>query len=194
MTAKTALALLAMALLAAGCKSMKTTSERDPAFNFGAVKTFQWVDAPEEILNKADTYINEDIRTALDRQLTDRGLLQVQEEGEADIQVVYYVKLREEVEYTETANPDERKFSGGFVYDRDSSGWQYAEREPDLNVYTVEIGKLTVLMFDSSTGQRVWRGTLQTEIDRSQPNEKQEERIAEAAKKLMAKLPVVASE
>jgi hypothetical protein len=193
MTIKTASALLAITLLA-GCKSMKTDSERDPDFNFRGVKTFHWIDAPEDILNKADTYINEDIREALNRQLTERGLLQIQEEGEADIHVVYYVKLREEVEYSETADPDARDFSGGFVYDRDTSGWQYAEREPDLNIYTVEIGKLTVLVFDSASGQRVWRGTLQTEIDRSQPKEKQELRIEEAAKKLMAQLPVVASE
>lgn len=194
MKTKTASALLVITLLAAGCKSMKTTSERDPGFNFGAVKTYQWIDAPEKILNEADTYIHEDIRSALDRQLANRGMLPVQAEEDADVQMVYYVKLREEVEYTQTANPDEREFSGGFVYDRDSSAWQYAEREPDLNVYTVEIGKLTVLMFDLSTGQRVWRGTLQTEIDRSQPNERQQEKIETAAQKLIAELPAVASE
>ena len=143
----------------------------------------------EEILNKADTYINEDIQTTLNSELVNRGLRQVADSATADVQVAYYVRLREEQEYTDSTNPDEHEFSGGIVYSRESSSWSYAEREPDLNIYTVEIGTLTVLIYDTKTGDRVWRGNLQTKIDRSQPKDKRQARINEAAKKIMSRLP-----
>lgn len=180
-------ALLALTVIMTGCNSMKATSERDKVFDFGQIKTYQWIDGPEEILNKADTYINENIQMALDAELVKRGLLQASDA--ADVQVAYYVKLREEREYTDPTDRNEHDFSGGFVYKRDGSGWNYAEREPDLNLYMVEIGTLTVLIYDTQSGERIWRGNLQTKIDRSLPKEKREARIRAAAKKLMARLP-----
>ena len=184
-------ALLALIVFVTGCSSMKVTSERDEAFDFSQIQTYQWIDGPEEILNKADTYINEDIQKALNTELVNRGLRQTSDA--ADVQVAYYVKLREEMQYTDPAERNEHDFSGGFVYNRDGSGWNYAEREPDLNIYTVEIGTMTVLIYNTETGERVWRGTLQTELDRSQPKEKKEARIRAAATKLMARLPATSN-
>lgn len=184
-------ALLILIVLTTGCNSMKATSERDEAFDFSQIQTYQWIDGPEEILNKADTYIHEDIRQALNTELVSRGLREVSDA--ADVQVAYYVKLREEIEYTDPAERNDRDFSGGFVYTRDGGGWSYAEREPDLNIYTVEIGTLTVLVYDAETGERVWRGTLQTELDRSRPKEKKEARIRKAAGKLIGRLPATSS-
>lgn len=186
-------ALLALTAFVTGCNSMKSTSERDIAFDFGQVQTYQWIDGPEEILDKADTYINEDLQKALNTELVNRGLRQVADSATADVQVAYYVKLREELEYTDSTNPDERDFSGGIVYSRESSSWSYAEREPDLNIYTVEIGTLTVLIYDTKTGDRVWRGNLQTKIDRSQPKDKRQARINGASKKIMARLPATSN-
>lgn len=182
-------AWLALAILMTSCSSMKVTSERDSVFDFGKIRTYQWIDGPEEILDEADTYINEDIQRALNDELANRGLRQVMNSEEADVQVAYYVKLREEQEYTTPADHDERQFSGGFVYDRETHGWNYAEREPDLNIYTVEIGTMTVLIYNAGNGDRVWRGNLQTKIDRSLPGEKRRARIQTAAEKLMARLP-----
>lgn len=185
-------AVLALALatgILSGCSSMKATSEHDREFDFGKIQTYQWIDGPEEILDEADTYINEDIQKALNDELANRGLRQTPDGTAADVQVAYYVKLREELEYTDSANRAEREFSGGFVYSRESSSWNYQEREPDLNIYAVEIGTLTVLIYDTETGKRIWRGNLQTKIDRSLPEDKQQARIQKAAEKLMARLP-----
>lgn len=185
----TALNLTCLLGILSGCSSMKATSEHDKEFDFSQIQSYQWIDGPEEILDKADTYINEDIQTALNSELISRGLQQASDSATADVQVAYYVKLREEQEYTDSTNPAERDFSGGIVYSRESSSWSYAEREPDVNIYTVEIGTLTVLIYDTKTGDRVWRGNLQTKIDRSQPKDKRQARINEAAKKIMARLP-----
>ena len=184
------LALLALSAFATGCSTMKVTSERDKDYDFSKLGTYQWINGPAEILDEEDTYINEDIQQALGAELAKRGLRQVTDVKEANVQVAYYVKLKEGLEYTSTAAQGEREFSGGFVYRRESSSWSYEEREPDLIVYAVEIGTLTVLVYDTATGERVWRGNLQTKIDRSLPEERQQERISAAAEKLIYHLPV----
>lgn len=189
MKIKSALSLFTALAFISGCNTMKVTSEHDQNHDFGKVKTYQWIAGPAKILDESDTYINEDIQQALNNELSVRGFRQVMDLADADVQISYYVKLKEELGYADPARPDEREFSGGFVYRRESSSWSYEEREPDLNVYAVEIGTLTVLVFDTETGERIWRGNLKTEIDRSQPQDRQQERIRKAAEKLMNHFP-----
>lgn len=188
MNIKPIIALVAATTVVAGCSSMKVSSEQAQDYDFSTIKTFLWVDGPEEILNEDDTYINGDIQKALAAEFANLGLQQVTNADSADVRTAYYVKLREEFEYTAPAQREESDFSGGFVYNRDSN-WSYEEREPDLNVYAVEIGTLTVLVYDAKSGRRVWRGNLQTEIDRSKSEEEQQERIQIAAQKLISRFP-----
>ena len=185
MKIKSALSLFTALAFISGCSTMKVTSESDPNYTFVKIKTFQWIDGPTEVLNKANIYINEDIQKALNSELIQQGLQSVSDPEQANVQVAYYLKLKEEVEYTDSVQHDERDFSGGFVYRRESSSWNYEEREPDLNVYTIEMGTLTVLIYDAGTGSRIWKGILKTKIDRSQSKEQQHARIEEASKKLM---------
>lgn len=179
----------ALVVFAAGCNTMRTTSEQDSNYDFNPVKTYQWVDGPADLFDDVDAYIHQDIRNGLTAVLSQRGLRAVENEDEAQLKMVHYVKLTEDYEYTE-ASPVERDFSGGFVYRRDTKNWHYAEREPDLNAYVVETGTLTVLAYDAQTGLRVWRGTLSTEIKRGQSPAEQAERIRLATQKLMSQFPV----
>ena len=179
-------ALLILSVLA-GCNSMKVTTEQTDTYHFESIKTYQWVEGPEEVLDDADTYIN--IQKALNTQLVKRGFKQVLDAADADIQVAYYLKLKEQQEYAAISNQDEPAFSGGLVYSRDNKSWSYKEREPDIIVYAVEIGTLTVLVYDADTGERIWRGKLRTHIDRSLPDEQRLNLIQDAAEKLIARLP-----
>lgn len=188
MNIKSISALIAMSLLAAGCASMKVTSDKADGYDFSSAKTYRWIPGPEDILNEKDTFINEDIQRALDDGLQKAGLENT--ETTADMHVAYYLKLKEQLEYTDTGTHTDRDFTGGFVYNRDSSNWSYQEREPDLNVYAVEIGTLTLLAYDAKTGQRIWRGTLRTKLDRSRPEEEQQALIAAVAEKLMEHFPI----
>ena len=170
-------------------QGMKVTIEQDEGYDFTTIKTYQWVDGPQEILDDSDTYININIQKSLNTQLVNRGFKQVQTATEADVQVAYYVKLKEQQEYASTANMDEPNFAGGLVYSRDSKSWSFQEREPDLIVYAVEIGTLTVLIYDADSGKRVWRGNLKTHIDRSVPEEQRLALIRDVSEKLMSRLP-----
>ena len=177
-------------LLFAGCNSMKVTTEQDYGYDLTTIKTYQWVPGPADILDDIDTYINDKIQKALNTQLMRRGLKQVADGETADVQVAYYVKLKEQQEYASTANQDEPGFSGGLVYSRNTGSWDYQEREPDITVYSIEIGTLTVLLYDVATGDRIWRGNLKTRIDRSKSDETRMALINEASAKLIARIPL----
>ena len=172
-----------------GCSNMKVTSEHDSSFNFSQVTTYQWVDAPSNILDEDNTYLNADLHNALNNELSARGWQETLNSTNASIQVVYYIKLQEHQEYTTGPTDEERDFSGGFVYNRDQSNWGYEEREPDLNFYTVEIGTLTVLAYNAQNGNRIWRGSLQTKLDRARPIEKQQKLLRDVSRKLVEQIP-----
>ncbi len=188
MNIKILISTFVLAALMTGCNSMKVTSEPDLSYDFSPIKTYQWIDGPTEILDEADTYINDDIQKALNKELGEKGFQAVTDTARANIQVTYYVKLKTDTEYTKTYT-HEPDFAGGFVYRREQSGWSYDEREPDLNIYTIEIGTLTVLAYDTQRGNRIWKGTLKTEIDRSRSAREQQELIQTAVEKLLKHFP-----
>ena len=188
MNIKTIPILFVLALLLSGCNSMRVTSDQQAGYDFSALNTYQWVPAPAETLNKKDTYTNEEIQISINTELKKAGLNEVSKKADTDIQIAYYVKLKEEIEYTDLTPQDEPQFSGGLVYNREKKDWKYEERKPDINVYAVEIGTLTVLAYDAITGERIWRGTLQTQLDRSNP-EKHQALIDIATEKLMSLFP-----
>ena len=184
------LALLIAAIAAlSGCSNMKVTSEQGNSFDFGQVETFEWIQAPAKILDEDDTYLNENMHKALNNELSERGWKQVLVSDKADIQVTYYIKLKEHEEYTTPASNGEPRVTGGFTYNQDKGNWGYNDQAPDLNVYTVEIGTLSMLIYDAKTGTRIWRGSLQTKLDRSKPLEKRQEMLRKVAKKIIERIP-----
>lgn len=178
---------IAAVLLLAGCARMKVSFESEPTYSFDQIQTYQWVEPSREIFEQHDTYLNKDLQKALNNELAARGWNQVLEADGATILVTYHVKIMEHEEYAESAHRPESEFSGGLVYNK--GGWNYEERAPDQQVYTVETGTLNVTVTDTASGKRVWRGSLQTKIDRSAPIEKQYELFQIAAHKLLEKLP-----
>ena len=174
-------------LFLSGCTRMKVSHETETAYNFGQIQTYQWIDPSRDILEQEGAYLNQNLQQALNNELSDRGWRQVLDAGGATVQVTYYVKIEEHQEYVEPASRSESEFSGGLVYNKD--GWNYQEREPEQLVYTVETGTLQMMLTDTASGTRIWRGTLQTKLDRSKPIEKQQELFQLAAHKLLEQLP-----
>lgn len=175
--------------LLSGCSSMKVNSEKTAEFDFSTVETYEWVKAPEKILNESDTTLSEGLHTLMNDGLAARGWKQVLESDLADIQVIYYIKLSEHEEYTTPPTSQEPRVTGGFTYNNDSGTWNANDQSPDLNVYTVEEGVLTLLIYDTKANQRVWKGTLQTKIDRGQSTEQLNEMLSTVARKIIAEIP-----
>jgi hypothetical protein len=184
----TPLALIA-GLLLCSCTSTKVRSDKKSDYDFKLVKTYQWVPVSQEIQEEDDTYLNENMATALNNQLTARGWKQVEKSEDPDIQLTYYIKLKEQKEYAGPGPNEEHQVQGGVTYSKDSKSWGYKEPESDLNVYTVEIGTLHLLITDADFGDLLWTGTLETRLDRSTPVEKQKEVMQTIARKLISKVP-----
>jgi hypothetical protein len=176
-------------LLPMGCSTMKVTSESTDGYPFDSITTFQWIDAPSEILDEADTYFHTDIQQALNGRLLAMGLRETAKTSAPDVQMSYYVKLKEETAYSSHADADAPAFTGGLVYSREGRDWRLRENTPDLNVYTLETGTLFLTMFDAKSGKQVWCGSIQTTFDRSRPEEEQREHIRNIVRKLTDRLP-----
>ena len=180
-------ACIAALLLLSGCARMEVSCEIEPSYDFGRIRTYQWIEPSRDILEQDDTYLNTELHRALNNELSARGWNQVLEAGGATVQISQHIKIKAHEEYVETASQSESEFAGGLVYNKGE--WNYAERGPDQQVYTVETGTLHMTMTDTASGQRVWRGFLQTELDRSAPVEKQYELFRRAAHRMLEKLP-----
>lgn len=174
-------------LLLSGCARMQVSYEIEPGYDFGQIRTYQWIEPARNILEQDDTYLNTDMQRALNNELAARGWKQVLEASDATAQIAYYIKIREHEEYVEPVSRSESEFAGGLVYNEGK--WNYSERKADQLVYTVETGDLHVTVTDTVGGQQVWRGLLQTKLDRSAPVEKQYEQFQRAAHKLLEPLP-----
>ncbi|VGO13356.1 hypothetical protein PDESU_01912 [Pontiella desulfatans] len=172
------------------CTSMKVDSEQNPDFDFSGVETYEWVQPPAKILDEEDTILNGNMQMALNNELSARGWKQVLDSDQADIQVVYYIKLAEHEEYTTPPSEGEPRLTGGgFTFNNDSGKWGYSDQSPDLNVYTVEIGTLSLLVYDTRNNEKAWSGTLQTKLNRSMPQEKQKEHLRRIARKITTRIP-----
>lgn len=185
------IALLALsAFLFTGCSKMKVRSQKTADYNFGNVQTYEWVQAPKNILDAEDTYLNENVQIALNNQLVGRGWTQVLESDKADIQIVYYIKLKEHQEFAGSPQRDETRVTGGFTYDTNKGSWGYNEQGSDLNVYTIEVGTLSLLIYNAKSGEVIWSGTLETRLDRSTPVEKQKKMLNKIARRIASDIPL----
>jgi len=178
---------VAATIILAGCSSMKVTSEQTGEFDFSQVKTYEWVKAPAKILDEEDTYLNKNMHKALNAELLSRNWKETADK--ADIQIVYYIKLAEYQEYSDIPDTGEPRLTGGFTYNTQSGSWNYNDQQPDLNVYTVEVGTLSLLIYDTKTNNCIWQGTLRTRLDRSTPSKKQWQKFQKVAEKIVRKIP-----
>lgn len=180
---------LSTALLS-GCSLLKVQSRADRNFDFNAVNTYEWVQAPKKILEEDDTLISKNVQIALNNQISARGWKQVLDTDQADIQIVYYIKLAEHQEYAGPENSaGEPRLTGGFTYNPGKGKWGYNDKQSDLNAYTIDVGTLTLLIYDTKSGEKVWSGTLETRLDRSTPVEKQKEMLSIIAQKIISRIP-----
>lgn len=177
------LALLTTALFT-GCSTMTVDSKKVVAYDFNAVKTYQWLQPAANILNEDDTLMDETLQKALNNELAWRGWRQVLDTAKADIQVTYFVKLREQEEYIAPPSNGAPQVNSGFTYDRESKNWSPKDNAPELTFYTVEIGTLHLAIDDARTGERIWTGSLETKLDRSRPLEERQAMYQKVAHKI----------
>ncbi|MBI5545260.1 MAG: DUF4136 domain-containing protein [Deltaproteobacteria bacterium] len=186
---KPLLALLpALALL--GCSSMKVRTDYAPSAveAVAQYRTYAWMLNASGDPSSPDRnpIVGERIQLAVDRELAKRGYQRV-EAGPADFMLGWHASLTDKV--------DVQAVNGYYGYEWDPvfgpvgvGGSGYA-LEPVTEVREYKQGTLILDVVDSEANKLVWRGVAEAELSANPDQKERQEKIDEAAKKLVERFP-----
>lgn len=163
-------------LLAAACSGISTTTDFDPAVDFSAFSTYDWIDSEGQI----DNITSSRIRTSVDAAMAGKGF--TQSSSNPDLAVSYQVTSAERRSFN-TVNSG---WSGGYGW---GGGWGMGMGMSTTteNVWTE--GTLILGIFDTGSKNLVWTGSATTDIDGSRSPEDRQQLIDEAVGKMMKNFP-----
>lgn len=150
------------------CATIRTGSHFDAATNFGAYKSFSWIDDEPYIWAENSALVSalaqSMIQSEIQRQLEKKGYAFTDDRDNADFVVAYTVGTRDEI-----------KVESYPIHFRGLWGWHvpygyYYYREVSTHTYTTET--LGVDIFDNASGKPVWHGWAEktvTQSDRDDP-------------------------
>ena len=166
---------LAATLLVAACSGISTTTDFDPAVDFSAFSSYDWIDSQGQI----DNITSSRVRSAVDATMAERGFSQ--SSSNPDLAVSYQVTSAERRSFN-TVNSG---WSGGYRW----GGWGMGMGTSTTteNVWTE--GTLILAIFDTSTKNLVWTGSATTDIDGSRTPEDRQRLIDDAVGKMMKNFP-----
>ena len=146
--------------------------------NFGAYKTYRWVDLPNQV---PDQLIDRDVKRAIDEQLSQKGLTKV--DGDADLLVGYeaMVNLEKGINlsgFGTRGGPGGWGGWGGF-----DSGTVTGETS------TIPVGTLLVSLYDPARKQLIWRGDASKTVDLQKDPNKNYKSLQKAMTKLFKNYP-----
>lgn len=180
------IARLVILLLLVGVKSAPAQDIRydfDKDKDFSKYRTYKWVqikgaDQPDDLTARA-------INKAIDGELAQKGLTKTDADN-ADLYVGYQTALGQEKQFTAFNTgwgygPGWGR--GWYGYGGMSSGTTYGSTS------TVYVGQLDLSMYDPTTKQLVWRGTVSKTLDAEAKPEKKQKNITKAVSKLLKKYP-----
>lgn len=142
---------------------------------FGAYKTYQWVHySPVQI---GDQLLDQDIKRAVDEQLAGKGLRRVESGG--DLLGGYQAGISDEKQFDSFGN-------AGWV--PGPFGWGHWGNTR-VTSSTIDIGKLTIGLFDPALKQLVWRGSASKTLNLSKDPNKNYRNLEKAMAKLFRNYP-----
>ena len=159
------IAVTALILLGAGAAAQEITNDYSKA-DFAHFKTYAWASGHPV----TDELLNQSIVSAIDAQLSAKGLTKVSPGEDPDVLVSYDV-----------------------VFDRDIRGVGLRDGLRNLRWRSgskyVLMGVLVVNLVESDTGAMVWRGMASGDVDANASPEKHDKKIHEVAQKIFRNYP-----
>lgn len=158
MSTRIGFALLA-AMATAPALAEKPQIQWNTAYDFSAIKTFQWRDHAGESLKAANPFLHGHLINAIEYQLTAHGLTEATDDN-PDVFVNYTASMQRDVRLESDAYG--YTFGGyGYSWGRWGYGYGYPATPASTTTRVVEVksGTLVVDIWDASTKELVWRGT-----------------------------------
>ena len=151
-----------------------TTYDFDRSANFYNYKTYKWVSIPSS--EQLDELTTGQLIGTLQVELAKRNLTRVEGEN-ADLYIGYQVT-------TGKQKPSaSEKIGASYGSNGGASG------SGSASVTTVHTGMLTILMYDATKKQLVWRGTVSNAIDADAKPDKKQAHMSRGIDKLLKNFP-----
>jgi hypothetical protein len=166
--------LTALVCLGAAVFAQEVQFDYNHSANFTAYKTYQWIDYKQ--IDVGDQILDQDIRRAVDAQLVGKGLRRVESGG--DLLVGYQAGISQEKEFNSLGTGGWGGWGGPF-------GWGNTQ----VTTSTIDVGKLVVGLFDPTTKQLVWRGSVSKTLNISKDPDKNYRTLEKAITKLFRNYP-----
>ena len=185
---KNAMSLFLMgALVFAGCATAKISSDYNKAVDFSKLKTYNWAsDQPMSgDMKFDDPSLREIIQSSVETELQAKGL-QKSAGGQPDILLKYYITVAKKEQVVGGFNPAPSFDSHG-RWMGNSGPNNYAGMQAMTFHYSD--GTFVLDMLNPSSGEILWRGTLEAMVDPNGTPEKRKERAPGAIAKVLAKFP-----
>jgi Domain of unknown function (DUF4136) len=146
----------------------------DRSAHFNDYKTYRWIDYRQ--VQPGDQLLDQDIKRAVDEQLAGKGLCRVESGG--DLVVGYQAGVSQEKEFSSLGTGGWGPWGGPFGWGNDR-----------VTTSTVDVGRLTIGLFDPASKQLVWRGVASKTLDLSRDPDKNYRTLEKAMAKLFRNYP-----
>lgn len=176
--------LFALAVLAIGVSSALAQQVRynfDKGADFSKFKTYKWVDIKGA--DRPNDLVQGQIKAAIDAELAGKGLSKV-DSDEADLYIGYQTAIGTEKQFN--------SYSTGWGYGPGwGGGWRggMGSTTTSGTTSTIYTGQLGLDMYETSTKNLVWRGTVSKTLDPKAKPEKQQKNLKKAVAKLLKNYP-----
>ena len=149
-----------------------------PGTDFSKYRTYKWVQIPN--VQYPNSIMDEKIKAAIDGQLATKGLSKT--EDNPDLYVTYQVAINQEKEWNAYSTGAGPWGWGGW------GGWG-GMQTTTASSRTINIGTLSVDMYDVGTKKQIWRGDATKTLGSGKDPQKVEKNLNKAMAKLFKKYP-----
>lgn len=183
------LASVLLLLVMAGCSSIATSTDYDPASvsKVDAYRSYAWLPMPEGADPRVyNPLVGRRVMDAVDRELASRGYRKV--EQDPDFKIGWHGAIDQKLDVQTT----------GVAYGYTWDPW-FSPMGPGMGVggsgvpYSTvdeyEEGTLILDVVDAASNKLVWRGTAQAELSENPSEQKRQDRTQEAVEKILERFP-----
>jgi len=177
--------VISLAVLAAGCSSMKVRSDYDDRASFRDYRTYSWIEYQSD--SQGDPAVQSPltgrrIENAVDSELIRRGYRRT-DSGTPDFYIGYSIVSSRRTDITSTGDPYAHRYYAGY--------FSYRYYGSSVDVQTSHWVESTIVLdvIDAATNELVWRGWATADLDTNPSRDRVAYYVDRAINKILDEFP-----